>query len=194
MTDNVDGHSVGSSAPGNSQERELRVDWDDYHRAIEQLALVVHQSGWQFDQILCLARGGLRPGDVLSRIFDVPLAILAASSYREQSGTKQGELSIASGITMIHGPLQGRVLLVDDLVDSGVTLQRVEQYLRNECKTVTELRTAVIWYKQCSVVRPDFYCEFLPHNPWIHQPFERYDALRAEQLAAWMKTGVKEGN
>ena len=36
--------------------------------------------GWRFDQILCLARGGLRVGDQLSRIFEVPLAILATSS------------------------------------------------------------------------------------------------------------------
>ena len=169
-----------AASPGS----ELRLSWDEYHRAIEQLALVVHRSGWEFDQILCLARGGFRPGDVLSRIFDVPLAILATSSYKEESGTKQGDLAIASGITMIRGPLQGRVLLVDDLVDSGVTLQRVKQYLRDEFSAITELRTAVIWYKQCSVFRPDFYYEFLPHNPWIHQPFERYDGLKPAQLAA----------
>ena len=28
---------------------------------IERLALKVHQSGWAFDTILCLARGGMRP-------------------------------------------------------------------------------------------------------------------------------------
>jgi hypothetical protein len=27
----------------------------------------------------------------------------------------------------------------------------------------------------------------LPHNPWIHQPFEDYDGLRPHQLSAWMK-------
>ena len=36
-----------------------------------------HNSGWVFDQILCLARGGMRPGDVLSRVFDKPLAIMS---------------------------------------------------------------------------------------------------------------------
>ena len=47
------------------------------HRLIARLALNVHESGWKFDKILCLARGGLRVGDQMSRIFDVPLAILA---------------------------------------------------------------------------------------------------------------------
>jgi hypothetical protein len=33
------------------------------------------------------------------------------------------------------------------------------------------------------------YCSLvdLPHNPWIHQPFEDYDGLRPHQLSAWMK-------
>ena len=66
-----------------SNDQHLWVSWDEYNRAIEKLALTVHESGWKFDQVLCLARGGLRPGDVCSRIFDVPLAILSTSSYRE---------------------------------------------------------------------------------------------------------------
>src|ERR671912_730599 len=66
--------------------KHLYVSYDEYHNLIEKLAIKVHQSGWQFDTILCLARGGLRPGDVLSRIFDKPLAIMSTSSYRADSG------------------------------------------------------------------------------------------------------------
>ena len=50
--------------------KHLYVSYDEYHNLIEKLAIKIHQSGWQFDTILCLARGGLRPGDILSRIFD----------------------------------------------------------------------------------------------------------------------------
>jgi hypoxanthine phosphoribosyltransferase len=102
-----------------NDDKNLWVGWDEYHRLIELLALQVHASGWKFDQILCLARGGLRVGDQLSRIYDVPLAILATSSYREAAGTEQGELDIAQYITMTRGQLAGNVLLVDDLVDSA---------------------------------------------------------------------------
>ena len=70
-----------------STDKDLWVSWDEYHRLIERLALKVYESGWKFDQVLCLARGGVRPGDVFSRIFDVPLAILSTSSYREEAGT-----------------------------------------------------------------------------------------------------------
>ena len=67
--------------------KHLYVSYDDYHGLIEKLALQIHKSGWQFDTILCLARGGLRPGDILSRIFDKPLAIMSTSSYRAEAGT-----------------------------------------------------------------------------------------------------------
>lgn len=165
-----------------SNDQHLWLSWDDYHRAIERLAVLVHRSGWQFDQVLCLARGGLRPGDVFSRIFQVPLAILSTSSYRAENGTRQGTLEIGKHIAMPSGALAGKVLLVDDLVDSGVTLARVQQHVRDQFEAVTEVRTAVIWCKGASSSRPDYYLDYLPTNPWIHQPFEGYDTLRADQL------------
>ena len=172
-----------------STDKDLWVSWDEYHHAIEALALMVHESGWRFDHVLCLARGGMRPGDIFSRIFDVPLAILSTSSYREEEGTVRGNLDIAKYITMTRGSLSGRVLLVDDLVDSGVTLEQVQTHLRANFPAVTEVKSAVIWVKACSSVRPDFYLQYLESNPWIHQPFEEYDGLRPHQLAAWMKKG-----
>lgn len=170
-----------------STDKDLWVSWAEYHRAIETLALRVHESGWKFDQVLCLARGGLRPGDVFSRIFDVPLAILSVSSYREEAGTVQGDLDIAKHITLTKGPLAGKVLLVDDLVDSGVTLAKIQDHLKLHFPAVTDVKTAVIWYKACSTVRPDFYLEYLNANPWIHQPFEEYDNLRPNQLVNRLK-------
>jgi hypoxanthine phosphoribosyltransferase len=170
-----------------SSDKDLWVSWAEYHRAIEELALLVHESGWKFDQVLCLARGGLRPGDVFSRLFDVPLAILATSSYRAGAGTVRGDLDIARHITMTKGALAGKVLLLDDLVDSGITLAKVQRHLKESFPAVTEVKSAVIWCKACSSVRPDFYLKYLANNPWIHQPFEEYDSLRPHQLAAWMK-------
>jgi hypoxanthine phosphoribosyltransferase len=172
-----------------STDKDLWISEEQYHRSIVKLAQMVHESGWKFDQVLCLARGGLRPGDIFSRIFDVPLAILSTSSYREESGTSRGALDIAKYITMTQGALAGRVLLVDDLVDSGVTLEKVQHHLKENFPSVTEVRSAVIWYKACSTVRPDFYLDYLATNPWIHQPFEEYDGLRPHQLAAWVKKG-----
>jgi hypoxanthine phosphoribosyltransferase len=172
-----------------SDDQHLWVNWDDYHRSVDRLALLVYESGWTFDMILCLARGGLRVGDQLSRIFDLPLAILATSSYREAAGTQQGELDIAEYITVTRGSLGGNVLLVDDLVDSGVTLARVQQHLASRFPAIGTVRSAVLWYKACSVVKPDYFVTHLPNNPWIHQPFEAWDAVRPHHLAAWINRG-----
>ena len=162
--------------------KHLYVSYDEYHGLIEKLALKIHQSGWEFDTILCLARGGLRPGDILSRIFDKPLAIMSTSSYRAEAGTVQGHLDIGRFIATPKGEIAGRVLLVDDLADTGVTLNAVVKRLRENYAPITELRTAVIWTKGVSSFRADYSVEDLPTNPWIHQPFEGYDNLTPAKL------------
>jgi hypoxanthine phosphoribosyltransferase len=161
--------------------KHLYVSWDEYHQMIERLAIQVHRSGWQFDQILCLARGGMRPGDVLSRVFDKPLAIMSTSSYRAEAGTIQGRLDMAKYVTMPRGELAGRILLVDDLADSGETLKAVVDRLRS-MPQISQLRSAVIWTKGVSTYTPDYFVEALPSSPWIHQPFEEYDNISPEGL------------
>ena len=162
--------------------KHLYVSYDEYHNLTEKLAIKVHQSDWKFDTILCLARGGMRPGDVLSRVFDKPLAIMATSSYRAEAGTIQGRLDMAKYITLPKGELAGRVLLVDDLADSGITLRAVVDRLRG-MPSISELRSAVLWTKGVSSYTPDYHVELLPTSPWIHQPFEEYDDLRPDGLA-----------
>ena len=161
---------------------DLYVTWDQYHSMIEKLAKLIDQSGWQFNSLICIARGGLRVGDVLSRIFDMPLAIISTSSYTEKAGTIRGELMIADQMTLASGRLGDRVLLVDDLVDSGVTLEAVTRTLPQRYPQITALRTAVLWHKACSVFKPDYIVEYLPDNPWIHQPFEKYDSMRPKDI------------
>ena len=163
---------------------DLYVSWSDYHQAIESLAAKIYHSGGQFNQIVCLARGGLRIGDLLSRIYDVPLAILSCSSYRGSEGRVRGEIKIANHLTMTAETLGSRLLLVDDLVDSGISLQESLSWLKTHYATeIEEIKTAVLWYKACSVIVPDFYVEYLAGSPWIHQPFERYEKMTPAEAA-----------
>ena len=104
---------------------DLFITQDQYDDLVERLILAVDSDGYQFDSLLCLARGGMRVGDVFSRVHNMPLAILATSSYREEAGKVQGDLDIASFITKTGGELKGRLLLVDDMVDSGKTVVKV---------------------------------------------------------------------
>ena len=103
----------------------LHVSWEQYNTLVERLALEVYESGYDFNQIICIARGGLRVGDVLSRIYEQPLAILSTHSYAAEGGTIRGELVIAEHMTMTSPRLGEHVLLVDDMVDSGHTLAAV---------------------------------------------------------------------
>ena len=162
----------------------VHVSWNEYNTLVERLAVSVFESGFKFNQIICIARGGLRVGDVLSRIFEQPLAILSTHSYTAEGGTVRGELVIAEHMTMTKPRLGDRVLLVDDMVDSGHTLEAVYHELPLRFPHITALKTAVLWWKACSVFKPDYHVDYLPDNPWIHQPFEVYDDLQPEALAA----------
>ncbi|MBE9050348.1 phosphoribosyltransferase [Nostocales cyanobacterium LEGE 11386] len=164
---------------------DLYVSWSDYHQKIEYLAAQIYQSSWEFNQIVCLARGGLRVGDILSRIYQQPLAILATSSYSGPGKQERGSLTFSRHLTMTTEKLGVRILLVDDLVDSGITLQQTIPWLKhNSDFPIEEIRTAVLWYKACSVIVPDYYVDYLPDNPWIHQPFEHYEQMNPAELAA----------
>ena len=162
----------------------LKVTWDEYNALVERLALIVHEADFKFNQIICIARGGMRVGDVLSRIYEMPLAILSTHSYCAAGGTVRGDLVIAEHMTMTSPRLGDRVLLVDDMVDSGHTLELVQRTLPQRFAHISACKTAVLWWKACSVFRPDYYVEYLPDSPWIHQPFEIYDTLRPQGLEA----------
>ncbi|MEO8305846.1 MAG: phosphoribosyltransferase family protein [Betaproteobacteria bacterium] len=160
----------------------LTVSWEQYNVLVEKLALIVFESGYEFNQIICIARGGMRVGDVLSRIYETPLAILSTHSYASEGGTVRGELVIAEHMTMTSPRLGERVLLVDDMVDSGHTLAAVAKALPERWPVIRTCKTAVVWWKACSTIEPDFYVDYLADNPWIHQPFEVYDTLHPGQL------------
>jgi hypothetical protein len=122
-------------------------------------------------------------GDILSRIFDKPLAIMSTSSYRAEAGTVQGALDIARYITTPKGEIAGRVLLVDDLADSGLTLNAVVSQLRNNYQPITELRTAVIWTKGLSTFKADYSVDFCPPTPGSISPSRA--TTRSGRTSCW---------
>ena len=47
---------------------------------------------------------------------------------------------------------------------------------------IKKIKTAVLWKKKDSTFEPDFCAQKLDSNPWIVQPFERYEEIRIEDL------------
>jgi hypoxanthine phosphoribosyltransferase len=165
----------------NDTAGELVVNWDQYHRLIEHLAAQLHHCDWGFDQIVALSRGGLRVGDLLSRVFNRPLVVMAASSYGGDGDRQQGELRLGHQLAHTCARLGPDLLLVDDLADSGATLESACRWLEQELAP-RKLRTAVLWLKGSSSFRPDLWAMELPANPWIQQPFELWEGRQAKDL------------
>ncbi|MBE9116544.1 phosphoribosyltransferase [Lusitaniella coriacea LEGE 07157] len=164
---------------------ELYVSWSEYHQKIEILAAQIYQSAWDFNQIVCLAKGGLRVGDLLCRIYDKPLAILSASSYGGADNRIRGQIEFSQHLSMTEKTLGNRILLVDDLVDSGISLREAILWLQDRYgNEIAAIRTATIWHKSCSEIAPDYSVDYLPDNPWIHQPFEPYEQVTPKELAS----------
>jgi hypoxanthine phosphoribosyltransferase len=162
---------------------DLNVSWSQYNQSIEDLACQIRDSGWTFNQIICIAKGGLRIGDIFCRLFDQPLAILSVESYGGEENTRRGNIIFSRDLAKTAPNLGSHVLLVDDLVDSGITLKKSMDWLKHFYGFyIEEVRTAVIWYKSVSTLRPDYYVDYLEDSPWIHQPFEKYERMNVEDL------------
>lgn len=174
--------STSSIAPAMS---DLFVSWSEYHQNIERLAVNLYNSPWEFNQIVCIAKGGLRVGDILCRLYRKPLAILSATSYKGEGNRIRGEIRFSRHLSLTSEHLGDKVLLVDDLADSGVSLkQGVQWLLDHHGNEIAEIKTAVLWWKASSIIEPDYYVDYLPDNPWIHQPFEVYEQMKIEDLAS----------
>ena len=78
-----------------------------------------------------------------------------------------------------------RVLLIDDLSDTGLTLNKSIEWLKNYGPTknfIKEVKTACLWKKKSSSFEPDFCPVKLENDPWIVQPTEHYEELTIEDI------------
>ena len=164
---------------------DLHISWDDYHKKTEELAVKVHNDGWEFNQVVCIAKGGMRVGDLIARIYYVPLAILSVESYKGDGvKNKRGAITFSRDLAKTSPNIGSKVLLVDDLADSGITLKKSIEWLEHFYGFYLDepIRTAVLFYKAVSNFEPNYYVDYLKDSPWIHMPYEKYEELKVEDL------------
>jgi len=164
---------------------DLFISWDQYHKKTEELAIKVHDDGWKFNQVVCIAKGGLRVGDIFARIFNVPLAILSVESYKGDGvKNEQGAITFSRDLAKTSPNIGSKVLIVDDLTDSGVTLKKSIDWLQHFYGFYLDesIRTAVLFHKAVSKFKPDYSVDYLKDSPWIHMPYERYEEMSIEDL------------
>lgn len=158
----------------------LPVSWQEYHGYAQQLAEAILIKDGPVEEIVAIARGGLTLGHILSDLLSATISTFSIQSYEYY--TKQGEVKITA---KIQTPVKGkRILLVDDVADTGKTLMRALEYLRDfKPKKIT---TATMFYKPHSIFKPDFYAQ--QTSKWILFPYEP-----TEMISLMFKTMKKEG-
>ena len=170
---------------------KLIIDWKEYNQIVEKLAIQIYESGFKPNLLIGIMRGGAPIIDVLSRVFKLKCAYLAVESYSgEGTEDQQGDLVFSREMSSTVQNMKGNILLCDDLSDTGITLKKSIDWLKKYPPLkgkIRSIKTAGLWKKADSTFEPDFCAQKLKDNPWIVQPFEKYEEIRIEDLKKGQK-------
>ena len=165
---------------------KLIISFEEYNKIVEKLAITIHQN-YEPTVLVGIMRGAAPILDILSRILKLPIAYIVIQSYSGKGmEDKQGELMFAREISSLANDNDfRRVLLIDDLSDTGLTLNKSIEWLKNYGPTkdfIEEVKTACLWKKKSSTFEPDFCPIRLESDPWIVQPTEHYEELSIDKI------------
>ena len=170
---------VASSAPvkhgqgsGLQNARFEAPSWDSIYEMLIGLAQRIRKSDYTPEVIVGVSRGGWPPARVMSDLLENPnLANMKVTFYKD-IGVRYEKPMITQPVTSdVAGK---RVLVVDDIADTGLSLRAVTKHLRN--KGVEASKVCTIYVKPHSIYLPDFYARRT--SKWVIFPWERLEALR----------------
>ena len=116
---------------------------------------------FQADAILAIARGGLMPAQLLAYRLDIrDLQSVQIKSYDKQ--TQRDTLSMLDTTDLSRF---SRVLIVDDIIDSGDTMAYLLLHVRKKYPHI-EFKTASLYFKPTASIQPDFTCK--EATQWIN--------------------------
>jgi len=170
----------------NSMADKLIISFNEYTKIVEKLAIQIHKN-YKPTVLVGIMRGAAPIIDILSRILKLPIAYIVIQSYSGKGQEdQQGELMFAREISSLAQEKDfNKVLLIDDLSDTGLTLNKSIEWLKNYGPTkkfIKEVKTACLWKKKSSSFEPDFCPIRLESDPWIVQPTEHYEELSIDQI------------
>ncbi len=148
------------------------MSWDEAYRLAKIIAHKIKISGFRPDLVVGVSRGGFVPART---VCDFLLHKDLASIRVEHWGIAKtlGRAIIKHTLPV---PISGKkVLVVDDVADTGDSFTEVMKYLNS--LNPEEVRTAVLQYKTCSTFVPDYWGEEQEEWKWIIYPWAVYEDL-----------------
>jgi len=149
------------------------VEWGEIVDWARGLAEKILDSGYRPTVIVAVARGGYVPARLLADFLDVT-NMLSVQSQHWVEAAKAAEKAILKFPYKVD--LSGhRVLLVDDIVDTGDTLLLARDYIEREWKP-DEIRIAVLqWISSVAKFKPDYYHLEVRDWTWFQYPWTRLE-------------------
>lgn len=145
--------------------------WQEVDVICRQLAAKIHEP---FDVVVCVLRGGAIPGVILANYLDIDQVLAIKVMQRGQmrgAGLGSGAYEAEQGIVTVplnSLALEGkRVLVVDDVLDSGESMRVVLLEIARQKPAIVKL--AVMQKKDYSAIEPDFYVEV--KRNWLFYPW-----------------------
>jgi len=148
-------------------QKAFPVSWDQFHRDARALAWRLSGAG-PFEAMVCVTRGGLVPAAIVSRELGIRLIeTVCVSSYHDYK--MQGDLSVlkrvAADVVALGSGQGSRVLIVDDLVDTGRTARIVRDML-------PKAHFATVYAKPMGRPLVDTYVTEVSQDTWIYFPWD----------------------
>jgi hypoxanthine phosphoribosyltransferase len=146
--------------------------WNQIYDMLLDLAERIHKDRFKPDVIVGVSRGGWPPARVLSDLLETPnLANARAEFYIGVAETK-GEPTLTQPVSAsVSGK---RVLIVDEVADTGKSLQLVKEHIIQQ--GAREARIVTVYYKPWSTIKPDYYAK--ETSRWIVFPWEIKETVR----------------
>lgn len=170
---------ANDAAAGVDGIRREILTWDEFGTAARSLAGDVLRSGFRPDVVIAIARGGL----LLAGAISYALGTKACGSINVEFYTGIDERLPEPVLhpPMLDAPALGgkRVLLVDDVSDSGRTLAKVVAIVRN---AGAEVRTATLYTKSHTVLAPDY--DYRRTDDWIVFPWSAQPPVELAEAVA----------
>lgn len=123
--------------------KKVYVSWQDVQRQVQEIVRQMHLDGWMPEYIVGITRGGLTPANLLSQYLDVPMQTL---HVRLRDGN---DIECESNLWMSEEAFgyecdRKNILIVDDINDSGATLNWIQQDWQKTCLP-NDPRWADVW-------------------------------------------------